>query len=71
MKQNQKNYDAIIIGGGHHGLVAASYLAKAGKSVLLLEAHDELGGTTSGRGVSNLCLRSAADRITLRALCRP
>ncbi len=72
MKQNQKNYDAIIIGGGHNGLVAASYLAKAGKSVLLLEAHDELGGTTtSGRGVSNLCLRSAADRITLRALCRP
>jgi phytoene dehydrogenase-like protein len=47
MKQSQKNYDAIIVGGGHNGLVAASYLAKAGKSVLLLEAHDELGGATT------------------------
>jgi phytoene dehydrogenase-like protein len=30
---HDKNYDAIIVGGGHNGLVAASYLAKAGKSV--------------------------------------
>lgn len=34
-------------GGGHNGLVAASYLAKAGKAVLLLEAHDELAGATT------------------------
>ncbi len=47
MKQTRKNYDAIIVGGGHNGLVAASYLAKAGKSVLLLEAHAELGGATT------------------------
>ena len=47
MHQSQKNYDAIIIGGGHNGLVAACYLAKAGKTVLLLEAHDELGGATT------------------------
>ena len=47
MKQHHKKYDAIIIGGGHNGLVAASYLAKAGKTVLLLEAHDELGGATT------------------------
>lgn len=46
MKNQQKLYDAIIVGGGHNGLVAASYLAKAGKSVLLLEAHAELGGAT-------------------------
>ena len=38
MKQNHKLYDATVVGGGHNGLVAASYLAKAGKSVLLLEA---------------------------------
>ncbi|MFN6019579.1 MAG: NAD(P)-binding protein, partial [Bacteroidota bacterium] len=31
-------YDVIIVGGGHNGLVAGTYLAKAGKSVLLLEA---------------------------------
>lgn len=40
-------YDVIIAGGGHNGLVAASYLAKAGKTVLLLEATDELGGATT------------------------
>ena len=36
--------DVAIIGGGHNGLVAAAYLAKAGKSVLVLEQHDVLGG---------------------------
>jgi phytoene dehydrogenase-like protein len=47
MKHSHQVHDAIIVGGGHNGLVAASYLAKAGKSVLLLEAHDELGGATT------------------------
>ena len=47
MKHNYKKYDAIIVGGGHNGLVAASYLAKAGKVVLLLEALDKLGGATT------------------------
>ncbi len=50
MKQNHKHYDVIVVGGGHNGLVAASYLGKAGKSVLVLEAEAELGGaTTSAR----------------------
>ena len=40
-------YDAIVVGGGHNGLVAASYLAKAGKQVLLLEAANSLGGATT------------------------
>ena len=40
-------YDAIVVGGGHNGLVAASYLAKAGKKVLLLEGAAELGGATA------------------------
>lgn len=47
MKQHHKLYDAIIVGGGHNGLVASSYLAKAGKTVLLLEANAELGGATT------------------------
>ena len=47
MIQKYPEYDAIIVGGGHNGLVAASYLARAGKTVLLLEAHDELGGATT------------------------
>ena len=41
-----KNYDVVIMGAGHNGLVAATYLAKAGKSVLILEANDEIGGAT-------------------------
>lgn len=42
----QDEYDVVIVGGGHNGLVAATYLAKAGKSVLLLERQDHLGGAT-------------------------
>jgi len=38
-------YDIIVIGGGHNGLVSAAYLAKAGKSVLVLERRDIPGGT--------------------------
>jgi phytoene dehydrogenase-like protein len=37
-------YDAIIVGGGHNGLVASHYLAKAGKKVLVLERRDFVGG---------------------------
>ena len=37
-------YDAIIIGGGHNGLVNAAYLARAGKKVVVLERRDVLGG---------------------------
>ena len=40
-------YDAIVMGAGHNGLIAASYLGRAGKSVLMLEAADEIGGATA------------------------
>lgn len=39
--------DVVIVGGGHNGLVAATYLAKAGKSVVILEANPEIGGATA------------------------
>jgi len=41
-----KKYDVVIIGGGHNGLVAATYLARAGKSVRILEANPEIGGAS-------------------------
>src|ERR1700735_185397 len=37
-------YDAIVIGAGHNGLVAATYLARAGWSTLVLERDDRPGG---------------------------
>ena len=34
-----KKYDAIIVGGGHNGLVCAAYMAKAGRKVLVVAGH--------------------------------
>ena len=38
------NYDSIVIGGGHNGLVCAAYLAKNRKKVLIIEQKEDLGG---------------------------
>ncbi|MXY45728.1 MAG: NAD(P)/FAD-dependent oxidoreductase [Chloroflexi bacterium] len=40
----QAQYSAIVVGGGHNGLVAANYLARQGNSVLVLERRDFVGG---------------------------
>ncbi|MBA4863200.1 NAD(P)/FAD-dependent oxidoreductase [Streptomyces sp. PSKA54] len=40
----REHYDVVIVGGGHNGLVAAAYLARAGRSVLLLERLGSTGG---------------------------
>ena len=39
-----RRYDAVVIGGGHNGLVCAAVLARSGRKVLLVEAANELGG---------------------------
>jgi phytoene dehydrogenase-like protein len=45
------HYDAVVVGGGHNGLVAAGYLASAGQSVLVLERNENLGGATASWAV--------------------
>ncbi|MEV7157860.1 NAD(P)/FAD-dependent oxidoreductase [Streptomyces misionensis] len=42
--EGTRAYDAVIVGGGHNGLVAAAYLARAGRSVLVLERLGHTGG---------------------------
>ena len=42
-----KDYDAIIVGGGHNGLVAAAYLARSGARTLVLEARPKTGGAAT------------------------
>lgn len=44
-------FDAVVIGAGHNGLTSAAYLAKAGRSVLVLERSDHIGGATRSRRV--------------------
>ncbi|OIK26181.1 phytoene desaturase family protein [Streptomyces malaysiense] len=44
VNQGTRAYDAVIVGAGHNGLVAAAYLARAGRSVLVLERLGHTGG---------------------------
>ena len=42
-------YDAIVVGGGHNGLVCSALLAQSGKQILLLEANEQVGGAAVTR----------------------
>ncbi len=45
--QTQSEYDVVIVGGGHNGLVCANYLARSGLKVLVLEKRDIVGGAAA------------------------
>src|ERR1700724_760963 len=51
MSRIKARYDAVILGAGHNGLVAAAYLAKAGLSALVLEKNDYVGGATTSQRI--------------------
>ena len=40
----RRNWDVVVVGAGHNGLTAAAYVARAGRSVLVLEARERFGG---------------------------
>jgi len=69
----RSRYDAVVVGGGHNGLTSAAYLARAGRSVLVLERADHLGGATGSlrvfRGVdANLSRYSYLVSLMPRAI---
>jgi phytoene dehydrogenase-like protein len=47
----KSRYDVVILGAGHNGLVAATYLGRAGLSVLLLEKNNYIGGATTSQRI--------------------
>jgi phytoene dehydrogenase-like protein len=51
--QPSASYDAVVVGGGHNGLVAGAYLAKAGLRTLVVEKRATLGGTVETRPLAD------------------
>jgi len=67
--QQNKVYDAIVIGAGHNGLTAAAYLARAGLSTLVLERRDIVGGCCVTEEIAPGCRVSTTSYIA--SMLRP
>ena len=57
------HYDAIVVGGGHNGLVTAAYLARAGKRTLLLERRAHVGGAAETAELGGVRVPRLADTV--------
>ncbi|HZE27699.1 MAG TPA: NAD(P)/FAD-dependent oxidoreductase [Terriglobales bacterium] len=62
-------YDAIVVGGGHNGLTAGAYLARAGLSTLVLERRDIVGGCCVTEEIAPRCRASTTSYIA--SMLRP
>jgi len=56
-------YDAVVVGGGHNGLVTAAYLARAGRRVLVLERRDHVGGAAETGQLDGVRVPRLADTV--------
>src|SRR5271166_707061 len=66
---SQKSYDAIVVGGGHNGLTAAAYLARAGLSTLVLERREIVGGCCVTEEIAPGCRVSTTSYVA--SMLRP
>ncbi len=63
----ESRFDALIVGGGHNGLVCAAYLAQSGMKVLVIEARDEVGGTAASESFAGVTVNICnCDHLTFR-----
>jgi phytoene dehydrogenase-like protein len=68
-ESSQRNYDAVVVGGGHNGLTAAAYLARAGMSVLVLERREIVGGCCVTEEIAPGCRVSTTSYVA--SMLRP